>query len=260
MPGCPPSILVLDFDGVLCDGMREYFGASWRTYERLWGAPSMSADDLFPHFSRLRPVVETGWEMPVVLRALMAGKAEADLLRGWSAAQHVDAGVTREQLGQTLDRVREEWIGRDLNGWLASHRFYPGVIDRVQKAANAGVHVVIATTKEGKFARLLVESAGLELPAEQVLGKEVRRPKLQVLRETLAQARARGNAQPIAWFVEDRLETLRSVTTQPDLADVGLFLAAWGYNLPADHEAARADGRVRLLGLNDFAADFADWP
>jgi phosphoglycolate phosphatase-like HAD superfamily hydrolase len=256
----PPTILVLDFDGVLCDGMREYFGASWRTYERLWGAPSMSADDLFPCFSRLRPVVETGWEMPVVLRALMAGKAETDLLRGWDAKQHVDAGVTREQLGQTLDRVREEWIRDDQAGWLASHRFYPGVIARVRKAADAGVHVVIATTKEGKFARLLVESQGLKLPAAQVLGKEVRRPKQQVLREALAQARERGVAQPVAWFVEDRLGTLRSVTTQADLADVGLFLASWGYNLPADREAARADGHVRLLDLESFTADFADWP
>ncbi len=31
-----PDILTLDFDGVLCDGMQEYFEASRRTYMRIW--------------------------------------------------------------------------------------------------------------------------------------------------------------------------------------------------------------------------------
>ncbi|MCZ8160393.1 MAG: HAD family hydrolase, partial [Microcystis sp. LE19-196.1B] len=31
-----PRILALDFDGVLCDGMIEYFQISKRTYETLW--------------------------------------------------------------------------------------------------------------------------------------------------------------------------------------------------------------------------------
>ena len=31
-----PNILTLDFDGVLCDGMREYFEASRQTYRRVW--------------------------------------------------------------------------------------------------------------------------------------------------------------------------------------------------------------------------------
>ena len=39
-----PHILALDFDGVLCDGMREYFEASRRTYRRVWpDEPARSA-------------------------------------------------------------------------------------------------------------------------------------------------------------------------------------------------------------------------
>jgi hypothetical protein len=39
-PGAPPDILAIDFDGVLCDGMREYFETSRRTYARVWpGGP-----------------------------------------------------------------------------------------------------------------------------------------------------------------------------------------------------------------------------
>ncbi|HSX81116.1 MAG TPA: HAD family hydrolase, partial [Candidatus Saccharimonadia bacterium] len=65
-----PDILALDFDGVLCDGMREYFEASRRTYMRIWPDEQAPSEELFAAFRALRPVIMTGWEMPLLLRAL----------------------------------------------------------------------------------------------------------------------------------------------------------------------------------------------
>ncbi len=68
-----PAILALDFDGVLCDGMREYFESAWHAYRRLRPAvPPEPPPGLFERFARLRPLVETGWEMPVLMHALLA--------------------------------------------------------------------------------------------------------------------------------------------------------------------------------------------
>jgi len=42
-----PDILALDFDGVCCDGLREYFETSRRTCARVWPAdepPAVTAD------------------------------------------------------------------------------------------------------------------------------------------------------------------------------------------------------------------------
>ena len=50
-----------------------------------------------------------------------------------------------------------------------------------------------------------------------------------------------------------------AVKTTPGLDDVGLFLAGWGYNTPPDREAARSDGRVVLLALEQFAREFPEW-
>jgi hypothetical protein len=36
-----PDILALDFDGVCCDGMREYFETSRRTHALIWPAEPM---------------------------------------------------------------------------------------------------------------------------------------------------------------------------------------------------------------------------
>jgi hypothetical protein len=78
-----PNILALDFDGVLCDGMREYFEASRRTCMKIWPTEKVPDDDLFLAFRALRPVIMTGWEMPLLLHAIVQGRPEAVILQGW---------------------------------------------------------------------------------------------------------------------------------------------------------------------------------
>jgi phosphoglycolate phosphatase-like HAD superfamily hydrolase len=119
------------------------------------------------------------------------------------------------------------------------------------------VRLFVLTTKEGRFAHLLLEQNGVKLPTAHVWGKERTRPKtdlLRVLREE------QGVAYGDIWFVEDRLKTLQSMAQLADLEAVGLFLATWGYNTPAERKAARADGRIVLLTLDEFCGEFAAWP
>ena len=61
MPAIAPNILALDFDGVLCNGLEEYFLTAWRTYCQVWEPASQEpTEDLALVFYRLRPVIETG--------------------------------------------------------------------------------------------------------------------------------------------------------------------------------------------------------
>jgi hypothetical protein len=66
--------LALDFDGVLCEGSREYFETSRRTYARLWPDAPRPGDECLQAFRALRPVIETGWGMPLLLRAIVQGE------------------------------------------------------------------------------------------------------------------------------------------------------------------------------------------
>ena len=50
------------------------------------------------------------------------------------------------------------------------------------------------------------------------------------------------------------------MTTHPDLEDVGLYLAAWGYNTPQTRATAKASDRVRLLELEQFREGVTAWP
>jgi hypothetical protein len=49
------------------------------------------------------------------------------------------------------------------------------------------------------------------------------------------------------------------VKQQPDLSQVRLFLADWGYNTLPERESVAQNPPVQLLSLSQFAGDFAEW-
>jgi len=257
MPG--PDLLALDFDGVLCDGLPEQFQTAWQAYCRLWQPREATPPQaLASQFDRLRPVVAVGWEMPVLLAALQAGVPEARIWQDWPgvarevmAAQQLDGAI----VARVLDAVRDEQIATDPAAWLDQHRFYPGVVGRLQALLAApGLTVLVVTTKEERFARRLLQQAGVSFPAGAIWGKECQQPKTETLRQLLAQH------QPAAlWFVEDRLETLQSVQQQLDAPNLRLFLAQWGYNTERARAQAQAEPGIQPLSLECFLADCAHW-
>jgi len=255
-----PSILALDFDGVICDGLIEYFQVAWRTYCHIWSPASKTPpDDLAPIFYRLRPVIETGWEMPVLIKALLAGIGEDRILQEWvSLTQEIlySDNLTSSDIGTKLDRNRDEWIANDLDGWLSLHHFYPGVLEKITSVLASPVQLYIITTKEGRFVQQLLQKAGIELPATMIFGKEVKRPKYQILAELIQEHKLLPEN---VWFVEDRLKTLQVVLNKPNLHGVRLYLADWGYNTASERQAATHEPRIQLISLSQFFQDFGDW-
>ncbi len=258
-----PDILALDFDGVVCDGLIEYFQTAWKAYCRMWNpTPQTPPEDLAERFYRLRPVVETGWEMPVLLRSLLLGTTENEILADWQAIAHQRVkveGLVAAELAQAVDGVRDEWIQADTDGWLAHHQFYPGVIERLHQALADVSQMVIISTKEGRFIHQLLQQEQLAISRDDIYGKEVKQPKYDTLRQLTQRYDEVHHHQPMIWFVEDRLKTLYSAKAQSDLAHVQLYLADWGYNTEGDRTAADQDDRIHLLSPPIFAQEFAAW-
>lgn len=254
-----PLCLALDFDGVLCDGMREYFQTAWRAYCQIWlGHEIPPPSALEPTFARLRPVIETGWEMAVLLRALLLGTSEESISRDWPTQRdrRVAAdGLEPKELAAVTDGLRDEWIADDLDEWLGLHDFFPGAIARLQQILDSPLPCHIVTTKEERFVRQLLLREGITFPAGRVFGKGVQRPKADTLRELAPSNDGQG-----LWFVEDMLTTLHKVQKRPDLQGVELFLADWGYNRPDDrHLAATGRDRLHCLSLQQFCGPFSLW-
>ena len=258
IPQASPTLLALDFDGVLCDGMLEYFQTTWKAYCQLWSVEKTEPpSDLAPQFYRTRPVIETGWEMPLLLYGLLQGIPSTEILHNWYAIAPQllqDSKLDKAQLVAAVDGCRDRWIANDLEGWLSLHRFYHGVIERLRSLLDSATDLAIITTKEERFARQLLQQQGIDLPKGAVYGKGSQQPKHETLRQL---GGADGGA---IWFVEDRLKTLQSVQQQPDLSSVRLFLADWGYNIARDRKIVRDDPRLQPLSLTQFAQDFSQWP
>jgi phosphoglycolate phosphatase-like HAD superfamily hydrolase len=253
----PKKILALDFDGVICNGLREYFEIARRAYFQIWqqdlvANPETTTETWRQDFYTLRPVVETGWEMPLVLRALQLGFTAVDILDNWNAIARkiiTTENLQSPEIAQAVDGLRDQWIAQDVDDWLSYHEFYPGVAAQIQQAQALGIEVLIISTKEGRFIQELLTRSGIDLPRSAIFGKETKRPKTEILQELLA-----NHPQlETLWFVEDRLKTLEQVASLPALKSVRLFLADWGYNTQAMRDSVVDRPRIHLISLTDFS-------
>jgi phosphoglycolate phosphatase-like HAD superfamily hydrolase len=256
-----PRLLALDFDGVICDTVREGCRSAWRVcreFVKLDGdAPP---PELAASFVRLRPVLESGWEFPLLVLAILEGIPDATIFQSFQTDCRrrllEKYRMTSQELAARFDAVRDRDIERSLDGWLEDQGLYPGVAERLQALLRGGTALYVITTKEGRFAHKLLEIHGVTMPAAQVWGKEQARPKAELLRVLAGE---QGVGYRDIWFVEDRLKTLQSVERESDLAEVGLFLATWGYVMPTDSDEAARDPRIAPLSLERFCQDFSAW-
>ena len=245
-------LLVFDFDGVLVDGMAEYWWSARRAALAL--RPECELPEQAPAgFSQLRPLIHKGWEM--VLAALELSRPDLDLpavLAGYDA--HLQAALARwalqpATLQNTLEELRSAAIQRDPAAWLALHRPYPGVIERLRDLSRTGTPWRVLTTKGGAFARQLLQAYTLE---PQAVDGHEQGSKPEVLLQL-----SRSQARPL-WFVEDRRPTLEAVRATDGLEAVRCFLVSWGYLAPGDRDQLPAG--IHLLEPERFAAPLAEWP
>lgn len=257
----PGPLLVFDFDGVLVDGMPEYWWAAREAACRL--DPSLDLPEQAPaDFARLRPSIHKGWEM--VLVAAELGRHSVARPDSLIAADDYAAalepalrrwGWTPEQLQAELETVRAEALVQQRQAWLERHRFYPGVVERLGRLSAEAADWGVLTTKGGAFAGEILAAAGLQ---PRFLHGHEQGSKPEVL------LRLRQLGRPL-WFIEDRRPTLELVRRTAGLEAVRCFLAAWGYLAPGDREAI-ADGEassgraIRWLTSERFAAPLAQWP
>jgi phosphoglycolate phosphatase-like HAD superfamily hydrolase len=259
-------LLVFDFDGVLVDGMAEYWWSARRAALRLEAAanrgeqPPLHLPEAAPAaFRRLRPFIHKGWEM--VLMAAELGRPDLDVeavVNAYPRALEVALerwGSSSEALQHLLESVRREALSEDRPGWLARHRFYPGVVERLLQLEEEAVPWAVLTTKGESFTAELLGAAGLHPAA--LYGHEAGSKPEVLLRLLQRQPGASPPLRPL-WFVEDRLPTLKGVRHTSGLEEVRCFLASWGYLAPGDQDGLANLG-ITWLTPERFAAPLAAW-
>lgn len=252
----PMDVYCFDFDGVICDSAPETAVTAWQGCRELWPTPEVPATEppaaLRERFCRLRPVLHTGFEAIPLMRLIELGDAGDEaffadfpsLRDGLIAAE----GLVTHQLQERFGAIRDRLIAADPAAWLGWNRCYAGMGHVLASAVDAGPAFVI-TTKQERFAALLLREYGVALPPGHLFGLEVGRSKPEILTDLMERPTYQGAT---FHFIEDRLETLQAVIDTRALEAVRLYLADWGYNTPAQREQAKAAGRIRVVSRDTF--------
>jgi phosphoglycolate phosphatase-like HAD superfamily hydrolase len=213
-----PTLLVLDFDGVVCDSIDECFAASWAAYHALFRHDTAAATPGARRaFARLRPFIRSGEDFLIIQEALADSSSVKDQAEFDELARR--AGEKKRAVFRELFyRERSEMLARDRDSWLALNRVYPHMKRALGRLA-PGAPVFILSTKRPQFIAEILSANHIELPRERILFSDAE-PKLAAAERLRAEGGFQG-----AILVEDQIDHLRG-NENPRVRGL---LAAWGY-------------------------------
>ena len=254
-------LLVLDFDGVIIDGIKEYWSSSRQTCLNLFSTQEkeiiLLPHEIPPTFKALRPWVHHGWEM--VLLAAECSKETSQLnlkgIQNFSNNYSKECslalttwGWTSSQLQEALNQTRRDAISNNFDQWLNYHQPFSSVVQRLQQLEKESIEFAVLTTKSIEFTKKLLNSFGLQ--PKLIFGHESG-SKIDVLNQLLHKRIIRG-------FIEDRRSTLEKVLEDPKLRSIPCYLASWGYLKPQDRK--NLPSGIKLINLEIFREPISRWP
>lgn len=248
-----PNIHALDFDGVICDSAVETAITGWKAAGQIWNdMPTNAPQAMIDQFRLVRPIIETGYEAILAMRLLCLGESCEAIFRNYGEKTQqlleqaqADANDLKKLFGET----RDKWIEEDLSDWINMNPLFPGVAEKLQRLSKTHIWYVI-TTKQERFVKQILKANIIELTEERIFGLDRNMSKPEVLKGLLE-----NHPNQIIQFVEDRLPTLINVQKHPELAEVELLFALWGYNTAEDKALAKQQGFTGL-SLDNFLSTF----
>ncbi len=244
------AIYVLDFDGVICDSAIETGISGWKAACQIWHdmPAEMPEQHLLDQFRCVRPLLETGYEAILIIRLLYLGeKVDAIMADYVNKTQTLMAASGRDiqSLKQLFGATRDKWIESFIDEWITMNPLFPGIADKLKWLETHRVWY-IATTKQERFVKQILQKHQITMPDDRLFGLEHNMSKEDVLINIME----KHPADQLV-FIEDRLQTLVDVTNNSKLQLVQLFLASWGYNTDEEKQGLES-GPIKLLALENF--------
>lgn len=232
------TLLVFDFDGVISDSAPESFEVALRTFRHLGDPRALSAwprEDLYRRFLAIMPLGNRSEDFGIALCAI-DGAVPLEHQEAYQAFRATLDPAWLDEFHRVFYETRHHFAQEDGERWRALLGPYPAFVELLRR--RAGIHpYAIATAKDRASVDLLLADYGIAdlFPDALILDKETGVSKV-AHHERLAERT--GCPYHEMTFVDDKVNHLDHV------ASLGVrgVLAAWGYNGPREHEAARARG------------------
>jgi phosphoglycolate phosphatase-like HAD superfamily hydrolase len=242
-------VYALDFDGVICDSAVETGVAGWKAASQLWSdMPKQCPPSIVNQFCQVRPVLETGYEAIFVIRLLFTNTSPQEILNDFNALKNTieqQLSQNTNDLKRLFGQTRDQWIQSDPDDWLSNNPLFEGVQKKLAKIL-AKYPCYIVTTKQERFVQKILSANNIHFSDENIYGLE-RKLKKEAILLMLQQK----HSEQTIYFFEDRLPPLLDVQQHPQLKNVQLFFADWGYNTDQDRQNA-IDQSIQVISLQDF--------
>lgn len=233
------QILVLDFDGVLCDSLVECMLVAYLAHESL---PLQSFVDPGPaglpiavteRIRRCRPFMRHLGHFIVPLRNPQVARNQADFATQFARVPvaevdaFVNAAVSLRQAIRTTFEAQ----------WIAHHHVDARLVSLVADA-------FIATARDANSVSRILQWHGINTDRTRIFGSL--RDKVPALKAIAAMEAVDPGAVVL---VDDNIENCLAATA----AGYSAQWASWGYHLPGDVYTARSHG-VPVLAIADLSA------
>jgi len=248
------TIFLFDFDGVIVDGMYEYWHSSLLACEKYLNSPYISFDQkLYARvpstFKEIRPWVKYGWEMILIVHELIKTENtivdfnKKDFINNYHQnCQKIlkDNSWIAEDLQKILDKSREYQIEKDFEKWVNLHNPFYEVINFMEELRKREIKTGIITTKGKIFAEKILNQ--LNIYPEFIFGYESG-TKIKITEKLTEKFKILG-------FLEDRKKTLTDIKQNPKTSHIPCYLADWGYLKESDRN--NFNGELKIIRLEDL--------
>ena len=248
------KLFLFDFDGVIVDGMNEYWHSSLLTFEKFLNSPDILIDpnlykDVSNIFIEMRPWVKYGWEMIIIVHQIIKREGSLnnnnknDFLNKYHHnCQKVllDHAWVADDLQKCLDEARRYQIDKDFNSWVKLHNPFYEVLEFMEKIKFENIKTGIITTKGKVFADKLLEK--LNIIPELIFGYESG-TKVEIISKL-------SQEYEILGFIEDKRSTLIDIKQNTATKNIPCYLADWGYLKKRDRD--NLPYNIKLLKLKNL--------
>ena len=246
------KVFLFDFDGVIVDGMDEYWHSSLLACEKYLNSPYITVDQKLykkvPNtFKEIRPWVKFGWEMVLIVHEIIKTENplkninKDDFINKYHQnCQKIlkNNSWSAEDLQKILDKSRKYQIDKDFETWVNLHNPFFEIINFMEELKKRGIKTGIITTKGKIFAEKILKQ--LNIFPEFIFGYESG-TKIKIAEELT-------QAYEILGFIEDRKKTLIDIKQNLETSHIPCFLADWGYLKNSDRY--NLSNEIKLIKLD----------
>ena len=239
----PNRIIALDFDGIICNSIKECYVTSLKAYAEM--------KNLDPKILKLRADFETFSE----IRYLVRPAKEYFILIDWlyqNPHKKLDLATFKNIRSKFEDELnhfeyyffaqRNHAQTSSIQDWLKLHTIYEEFSD-FWLGLNEEGEIYIVTTKDETSVQLLLKHAGVAINPERIWGKERGEDKLDLLQRISREEKIELSQ---IHFVDDNIEHVEHVHS----GGVQCYYGTWGYS---HKNTMLSDDRIiPVENLNEF--------